>query len=104
MGLKEAGLRGSLRNVSTGVVAIPDLLAYGGDDDNTYVHDVSDGSQLDFSPLTESEGSVVGVGLSESHVAYGGDDQNTYVHDLSDGSLVQTLTESEESVQGVALL
>ena len=37
-------------------------------------------------------------------VAYGGDDENTYVHDVSDGSLVQTLTESGGTVNGVALL
>ena len=30
-------------------------------------------------------------------------DYNTYVHDVSDGSLVQTLTESTDTVQAVAL-
>ena len=84
--------------------AIPDSVAYGGEDDNTYVHDVSDGSLVQ--TLTESEGSVEGVALSEAHVAYGegfGGDDNTYVHDVSDGSLVQTLTESGDEVQDVAL-
>ena len=81
---------------------LPDFVAYGGDDDNTYVHDLADGSLV--YTLTESGDSVNGVGLSDTHVAYGGVDNNTYVHDLSDGSLVETLTESGEDVEGVALL
>ena len=84
------------------VADIPDLVAYGGADENTYVHDVSDGSFVQ--TLTESGDTVNGVGLSDTHVAYGGDDNNTYVHDVSDGSLVQTLTESGGTVNGVALL
>ena len=84
------------------VVADLDLVAYGGSDDTTYVHDVSDGSLEQ--TLTESEFSVRGVALSDTHVAYGGFDDTTYVHDVSDGSLVQTLTESGGTVNGVALL
>ena len=72
--------------------------AYGGFDDNTYVHD---GSPVQ--TLTESGGGVEGVALSDSHVAYGGSDANTYVHDVSDGSLVHTLTESGGTVQDVDL-
>ena len=83
--------------------AIPDsVVAYGGNDGNTYVHGVSDGSLVQ--TLTESGGSVRGVALADTHDAYGGRDDNTYVHDLSDGSLVQTLTESGDIVLGVALL
>ena len=85
--------------------AIPDnVVAYGGDDANTYVHDVSDGSLMH--TLTESADTVEAVGLSDTHVAYGesfGGNENTYVHDLSDGSLVHTLTESGGAVRGVAL-
>ena len=79
----------------------PDLVAYGGDDNNTYVHDVSDGSLVQ--TLTESGSFLRRVALSDTHVAYGGDDNNTYVHDLADGSLVQTLTASGGDVNGVAL-
>ena len=86
------------------LVVPPRFVAYGGNDDNTYVHDVSDGSLVQ--TLTESGGAVQDVALSDTHVAYGegtfGDD-NTYVHDVSDGSLVQTLTESGDAVRGVAL-
>ena len=97
------GLKGSLRNVSTGVPPIPDsLVAYGGFDNNTYVHDLSDGSLVQ--TLTESGATVQGVALSDTHVAYGGRDNNTYVHDIYDGSLIQTLTESGDTVEGVALL
>ena len=83
------------------VADIPDI-AYGGSDENTYLHDVSDGSLVQ--TLTESESGVRGVALSDTHVAYGGRDENTYVHNVSDGSLVQTLTESGSTVQDVALL
>ena len=83
------------------VVADLDLVAYGGGDDTTYVHDVSVGSLVQ--TLTESGDSVYGVALSDTHVADGGRDDNTYVQDVSDGSLVQTLTESGSSVNGVAL-
>ena len=84
------------------VADIPDIpVAYGGDDENTYVHDVSDGSL--FQTLTESGDDVQGVALSDTHVVYGGFDDNTYVHDFPDGSLVQTLTDSGENVRGVAL-
>ena len=84
------------------LVITPQFVAYGGGDDNTYVHDVSDGSLVQ--TLTESGSSVWDVALSDTHVAYGGLDDNTYVHDVSDGSLVQTLTESGDAVEGVALL
>ena len=85
------------------VADIPDnVVAYGSFDENTYVHDVSDGSLVQ--TLTESGDNVNGVALLDSYVAYGGDDENTYVHDLADGSLVQTLTESGDTVQRVALL
>jgi len=69
--------------------AIPDIVAYGGSDNNTYVHDLSDGSLVQ--TLSESGSSVRGVALNDQYVAYGGNDNNTYVHDLSDGSLVQIL-------------
>ena len=77
-------------------------VAYGAFDNNTYVHDVSDGSLVQ--TLTESGGPVEGVALSDTYLAYGGGDDNTYVHDVSDWSLVQTLTESGDLVWGVALL
>ena len=78
------------------------VVAYGGSDDNTYVHDLPDGSLVQ--TLTESGNVVGGVALSITRVAYGGFDGTTYVHDLSDGSLVQTLTEGGSNVDGVALL
>ena len=45
----------------TVVYAIPNIVAYGGSDDNTYVHDVSDGSLVQ--TLTESGDNVRGVAL-----------------------------------------
>ena len=107
MGLKEAGLRGSLRNVST-PSAIPDsVVAYGGDDFQTYIHELDNGSAFDYSPLDESSGSVSDVSLSDGHIAYTGafGDENCYIHNLSDGSELSfsPLTESNDRVQGVGL-
>ena len=49
---------------------LPDnVVAYGGGDNNTYVHDVSDGSLVH--TLTESGARVRGLALSDTHVAYG---------------------------------
>ena len=48
-------------------------------------------------------GGILDVILVAYCEGFGGND-NTYVHDVSDGSLVQTLTESGDSVQDVALL
>jgi len=84
-----------------GAALTDNYIAYGGADDNVYVHDRSDGSLRH--TLTESGGIVRSVALTDDYVAYGGADDNVYVHDRLDGSLRHTLAESGADVLGVAL-
>ena len=79
-----------------------DFVAYGGTDENVYVHDVSDGSLVQ--TLSESGRVIQDVELSENNIIYGGDDDVGYLHTVSDWSLSQELTEAEREIFGVSIL
>ena len=79
-------------------------VAYGGNDNNVYVHGTDNGNEASYSPLTQLSTDVNGLGIGEGFVAYGGNnDNNVYVHDLSDGSPVYTLSEHSGNVNGLGI-
>jgi len=76
------------------------FIAYGGVDENVYVHNTDDFSLEE--TLTESTDHVNSVAFTDGFIAYGGVDDNVYVHNTDDFSLEETLTESTNRVQSVA--
>ena len=80
MGLKESGLRGSLRNVSVGIDAIPDSVVNSPDQNNTGSFDVKRGVELS----TEVEWPEIGAELFPAVDAA----TRAYVFRMSDGELM----------------
>ena len=68
---------------------------------SVYVHNLSNGTEASYSPLTQGSGDVNDISIGENYIAYGGSDDNTYVHNLNDGSLKYTLAESSDNVRSV---
>lgn len=66
-------------------------LAYGGDDGNVYIRDVSDWSLISASPLSQGSGTIDGIDWNSDSIAYaqGGE---IYIHSRSDWSLSQNIT------------
>ena len=76
------------------------FIAYGGWDDNVYVHNTDDFSLE--TTLTEATDNVNSVAFGDGFLAVGSSDNDVYVYDTSDFSLETTLTESTSTVRGVA--
>ena len=70
MGLKEAGLRGSLRSVSTGVGAIPDSVASRPNDDSTQQRDGTEGLEIEAKDNWPSIGCRISENTSGVTMAY----------------------------------
>ena len=91
-------------NVVRGVAIGGGFVAYGGQDDNTHVHDVETGTLEHI--LTEPDniiGNIRDIAIGGRFVAYGGQDDDTYVYDVETGTLERTLKELSGTVYGVAI-
>ena len=62
MGLKESGLRGSLRNVSVGIDAIPDTVTSRPDDDDSFSDDRTRGKEI----VLKSDWPSIGARISNN--------------------------------------
>lgn len=78
-----------------------DYVVYGSDDNNAYLHNLSDGSLQD--TLSQSTDDVRGTAIGNGLVAYGGSsgDENVYVHTLTDGEPIYTLTGTSGGIVGI---
>lgn len=62
-----------------------------------------DGSEVSYSPLTQSSDEVSGVSIGYGYVAYGGYDTGVYLHGLNNGNEVSysPLTQSSDNIRSV---
>lgn len=77
------------------------LAIYSSDDQNAYVYDLTDGTNVyTFSEATDR---VVGAAISNNYALYTSNDNTGYLHDLSDGSLVYTFDDPTNYANGAAI-
>ena len=92
MGLKESGLRGSLRNVSVGIDAIPDSVASRPDDDGDTTGPESAGAQVETKSVWPSVGARISANVDGATKAYIYEDDDNSQGQLIDDVDISSLT------------